>query len=233
MVKVYTAGTQTITGTKTFTGGINVNTNNLICATAIGANGGITTSSGNLQLTAAGGSVVLLGQDLNVNNNAITNIDWSSSDDGAGSGLDADLLDAKQSGNASGNIPISNGTKCTNLNADLLDGYNVGNANGNIPVSNGTKCVNLNADMLDGRHLSLGYVSAISVGDGTSQPFNIGTNGDASSSRVAIANMIIEGATAGKISSYWSDTTGTTWTFRVANDSGGALNIGAMLIYLT
>lgn len=42
--------------------------------------------------------------------------------DGSGSGLDADLLDGKQSGNSSGQIPISNGTKCTNLNADMVDG---------------------------------------------------------------------------------------------------------------
>jgi len=45
--------------------------------------------------------------------------------DGAGSGLDADKLDGKQSGNASGNIPVSNGTVCTNLNADKLDGYHI------------------------------------------------------------------------------------------------------------
>jgi hypothetical protein len=43
-------------------------------------------------------------------------------DDGPGSGLDADLLDSRQSGNANGNVPVSNGTLNTNLNADLLDG---------------------------------------------------------------------------------------------------------------
>ncbi|MDQ7779030.1 MAG: hypothetical protein RDV41_04900, partial [Planctomycetota bacterium] len=35
----------------------------------------------------------------------------------------ADALDGRNSGNASGNIPISNGTVNTNLNADLLDGF--------------------------------------------------------------------------------------------------------------
>jgi Chaperone of endosialidase len=39
-----------------------------------------------------------------------------------------------------------------NLNADLLDGYNSGNASNNIPVSNGTLNTNLNADYLDGMH---------------------------------------------------------------------------------
>ena len=35
---------------------------------------------------------------LDMGNNAITNIDWANSDDGSGSGLDADLLDAYDSG---------------------------------------------------------------------------------------------------------------------------------------
>jgi len=42
--------------------------------------------------------------------------------DGAGSGLDADLLDGKEVGHASGDIPISDGTLCSNLNADQLHG---------------------------------------------------------------------------------------------------------------
>ena len=42
--------------------------------------------------------------------------------DGIGSGLDADLLDGLASGNATGNIPVSNGTLNVNLNADKLDG---------------------------------------------------------------------------------------------------------------
>ena len=37
-------------------------------------------------------------------------------------------------------------------NADLLDGYHAGNASGNIPVSNGTLNTNLNADLLDNYH---------------------------------------------------------------------------------
>lgn len=45
---------------------------------------------------------------------------------------------------------LTNTTKVTNLNADLLDGLTTGNATGNIPISNGTVCDNLNADELDG-----------------------------------------------------------------------------------
>lgn len=37
--------------------------------------------------------------------------------------VNAGKLNGLTSGNASGNIPVSNGTKCTNLNADLLDGH--------------------------------------------------------------------------------------------------------------
>jgi len=47
---------------------------------------------------------------------------WHSGNDGAESGLDADLLDGRHAGNANGSIPINNGTLNTNLNADLLDG---------------------------------------------------------------------------------------------------------------
>jgi len=70
------------------------------------------------------------GQDANYfadttlsNVTASTVLDKVKSVDGSGSGLDADTLDSYQAGNAGGQIPISNGTKCTNLNADLLDGY--------------------------------------------------------------------------------------------------------------
>jgi len=77
---------------------------------------------------------------------------WHGGNDGAGSGLDADSVDGYSPGNASGNIPLSNGTVNTNLNADLLDGRHAGNVNGNIPISNGSVNANLNADMLDGYH---------------------------------------------------------------------------------
>ena len=40
------------------------------------------------------------------------------------------------------------------VTANSLNGYTVGNASGNIPVSNGTVNVNLNADMLDGMQAS-------------------------------------------------------------------------------
>jgi hypothetical protein len=66
----------------------------------------------------------------------------------------AALLGGNQAGNASGNVPLNNGTVNTNLNADLLDGQHAGNASGSVPLNNGTVNTNLNADLLDGLHAS-------------------------------------------------------------------------------
>lgn len=52
------------------------------------------------------------------------------------------------------------------LNADKVDGYDAGNASGNIPVSNGTVNTNLNSDMIDGYHASpTPGANTIPVGD--------------------------------------------------------------------
>ena len=81
--------------------------------------------------------------------------DWNQVYTGTGgtvSGMNADKLDGYHAGNASGNVPISNGNLNTNLNADRLDGYHAGNASGNVPISNGVVNASLNADRLDGYH---------------------------------------------------------------------------------
>ena len=57
---------------------------------------------------------------------------WHAGNDGSGSGLDADLLDGKHAGNASGNVPVSNGTLNINLNADLLDGKHLSEIGGGM-----------------------------------------------------------------------------------------------------
>lgn len=53
--------------------------------------------------------------------------------------LNSDKIDGYDAGNASGNIPVSNGKLNTNLNADKVDGYDVGTNAGTIPYydSNG------------------------------------------------------------------------------------------------
>lgn len=67
--------------------------------------------------------------------------------------LNADKVDDKEPGNASGNIAVNNGTLNTNLNADKLDGYHAGNKSGNIPISNGVVNLGFNADQVDGYHV--------------------------------------------------------------------------------
>jgi len=47
-------------------------------------------------------------------------------------------------------LVVASTTQVPNLNVDRLDNYHAGNASGQIPLSNGTKNVNLNADLLDG-----------------------------------------------------------------------------------
>jgi hypothetical protein len=61
---------------------------------------------------------------------------------------------AIDAGNNANQIPVSNGTRCTNLNADKVDGYDAGTSSGQIPISNGTICSNLNADRVDNYHVS-------------------------------------------------------------------------------
>jgi len=54
--------------------------------------------------------------------NRIAGTAWTSTNDGSGSGLDADLLDGQDAGNGAGNVPLNNGALNTNLNSDMLDG---------------------------------------------------------------------------------------------------------------
>jgi len=66
---------------------------------------------------------------------------------------------------ATGTAPfvITSTIKATNLNADMADGYHAGNASDNIPVSNGTINTNLNSDMVDGYHAN-GLVKIVTSG---------------------------------------------------------------------
>lgn len=134
--------------------------------------------------------------------------------DGAGSGLDADLLDGMQSGNASGNIPVSNGTVNTNLNADMVDGKHAGNASWNVPVSNGVLNTDLNADMLDGFHASA-FVRTIQ-----------GVAPDAS------GNVVVN--LASKVSKAGDTMTGDLTIYRAATPTTGVVflgNSGARYLY--
>jgi hypothetical protein len=46
-------------------------------------------------------------------------------------------------------------------NADKVDGYHAGNSSGQVAVSNGTKCTDLNADKTDGNHVATVEVSTL------------------------------------------------------------------------
>ncbi|AEE95796.1 hypothetical protein [Mahella australiensis] len=65
--------------------------------------------------------------------------------DGAESGLDADLLDGLNSGNAAGNIPISNGTVNANLNADKVDGEDANTIKANARTYNSKIVMEVNS----------------------------------------------------------------------------------------
>lgn len=66
--------------------------------------------------------------------------------------INVDRVDGFDAGNASGNIPVSNGTLCTNLNADKVDGYNAdaGTTATTIPVRNASGVIPGSADKVDG-----------------------------------------------------------------------------------
>lgn len=79
---------------------------------------------------------------------------------GAGNGLDGDLLDGQHgafytnAGNLNaGEIPLARvPTTLVGKIADMVDGYHAGNESGRVPVSNGNLNIDLNSDKLDGEH---------------------------------------------------------------------------------
>lgn len=64
------------------------------------------------------------------------------------------------------------------INVDQVDGYHAGNASGNVPVSNGNVNSNLNADKLDGQHGT--FFQARANHTGTQAPSTISPQGSGS-----------------------------------------------------
>ncbi len=87
---------------------------------------------------------------------------WHAANDGATSGLDADLLDGQQGSyyleaiNLHGTLSTDRYSAYADLSAE---GY-LGNASGDLALNNGTLNTNLNADLLDGQHASAFAVSS-------------------------------------------------------------------------
>ena len=88
---------------------------------------------------------------LDMNNNGITNINWGASDDGSGSGLDADLLDGQSGAYYLDNTDYCSGGTCGSLSlSGNLNMNNNGITNINWGASNDGPGSGLDADRLDG-----------------------------------------------------------------------------------
>lgn len=79
---------------------------------------------------------------------AVANATNADTVDGAHAGTGANNVLKLDS---SGQVPLGNiPSTLTGKSADQVDGYHAGNSSGQVPVSNGTVCTNLNADKVDG-----------------------------------------------------------------------------------
>jgi hypothetical protein len=84
------------------------------------------------------------------------------------------------------------------INVDRHDGYDAGNASGNIPVSNGTLNTNLNADKLDGKDAGTGADQVLLLdGSGKVPIANLPTTGIAASTYKSLTIDVYGRATAG------------------------------------
>jgi len=85
--------------------------------------------------------------------NGQTNTDFAASaHTHPGGEITSPVANAVNAANAASATNADNATNATNAgNADTVDNLHAGNASGNVPVSNGTLNNNLNADLLDGR----------------------------------------------------------------------------------
>jgi hypothetical protein len=169
---------------------------------------------------------------------------WTGGNDGSGSGLDADTLRALVPGNASGNIPVSNGTLSTNLysaranvadTSNLLGGVAPGNSTGQIPVSNGILNVNLNAQFLSGLAVGNGLgnipVSNNIVNTGLNAQFLAGFSPGNASGNVAVNNGILNNNLVAVTSTQLSGLTAGNGTGNIPISNGVVnTNLNAQLL---
>lgn len=116
----------------------------------------------------------------------------------------------------------------TAVNADLIDGYHAGNASGNVPVSNGTVNTNLNSDLLDGADESAFFKLADNETVSGIPAFNGGTSGSTApftaDSTFVVTNLnadLLDGNHAAAFmtaaADNWVNTTGDTMTGQLTN----------------
>lgn len=132
---------------------------------SVNSYGVVQVGSTNVAATVPGDTVKLAaGSNVTLTPDAATKqVTIAVSPQGSGSGLHADLLDSYHAGNASNQIPVSNGTVCTNLNADFLDGYHASalqnqNAFSNVAVGSTTIAASTTTDTVNfaaGSNISL------------------------------------------------------------------------------
>jgi hypothetical protein len=119
---------------------------------------------------------------LDMGNNAITNIDWAASDDGTGSGLDADTLDGLDSSAFAGdNLGDHTATQNINLNGNYLsgDGDSEGifvNSTGNVSIGTTSPGNNKLYVYRPSSDTGAGYASIYGYREGTSGAANGGTS---------------------------------------------------------
>jgi hypothetical protein len=114
-----------------------------------------------------------------VTDTGIDAIVWSAANDGSGSGLDADVIRGSAPGNGSGQVPLSNGSTCSNLNADMVDGFHASafallsgaNFSGAIVTDN----AQIRAGGGSG---SSSRIRAEADGNGGDPTYHLGTSGD-------------------------------------------------------
>ena len=102
-----------------------INLERPLSGSTIVGNLGIDISSNSFRIFDIGGTNKGFNIDMSLGAASAATKLWHDANDGTGSGLDADLLDGYHAGNATGQVPLSNGTVNTNLNADMIDGVHI------------------------------------------------------------------------------------------------------------
>ena len=117
------------------------------------------------------------------------------------------------------------------INVDTVDGYHAGNASGNVPVSNGTVNTNLNADKLDGQHGT--FFQARANHTGTQAPSTISPQGAGSGLNADMLDgyhssyfETPDGAQAKAYGVFTSPTYGTVDWNTLDNPGANILNMG-------
>jgi hypothetical protein len=121
--------------------------------------------------------------------------------------IDVDTVDGFHAGNASGNVPVSNGTLNTNLNADMVDGSHAGTSANNVLKLDGSGLVpqaNIPSDIPWSKIISepttlagYGITDALSTAGGTMTSGNLTLFQDPSSALHAATKQYVDGVSQG------------------------------------